>query len=232
MQTQKFQVHVVDPQAPAELDRDGRRALPSADWIVCAAPPRATVDFYRALLESPPSGLVCDIASIKSPLVEPIAALRRAGVSVGSFHPMFGPATVVLRGEDVVVCDTGDEEARAAIERLFGPTLARLVFVDLEKHDRLMAEVLALAHATTMAFSGAQSQVEIPPVHSTTYRVLEDLAGTLAEESPDVYFEIQADNPHAEGAVERLERAVHRILEVVRARDRVGFGDLMGRPSG
>ena len=228
LQAQRFQVQVVDPEATEELDRSGRDLLPSADLIICAIPPRAVVEFYRTLVVRPPAGLVCDIASVKSPLIDTISELQEAGVRVGSFHPMFGPATVVLRGEDVVVCDTGDEEAVASVRSLFAPTLARLFVVDVKEHDRLMAEILALAHATTMAFSSAQAGSELPPVHSTTYRVLEDLASALAQESPDVYFEIQADNPYAAGAVERLGRALERITEAVRTRDRKAFAALMG----
>jgi prephenate dehydrogenase len=50
---------------------------------------------------------------------------------------------------------------------------------------------------------------------------------SLSQESPDVYFEIQADNPHALGAVERLGQAVSRIAEAVRGQDREGFRRLM-----
>jgi chorismate mutase/prephenate dehydrogenase len=227
LQAQRFEVDVVDPAAPPELNRAGEDLLPSADLIVCAIPPLAIIEFYRSIGELDPVGLVCDIASIKSPLVGAISDLQKAGVRVGSFHPMFGPAAVLLRDEDVVVCNTGDIESLAQVRALFAPTTARLFEIPLEEHDRLMAEILALAHATTMAFAIAQGGDGIPPVHSTTYRALEELAHSLAQESPDVYFEIQADNPHAIGAVERLEQAVTRIARAIRSHDRSAFGELM-----
>ncbi|MDH3255634.1 MAG: prephenate dehydrogenase/arogenate dehydrogenase family protein [Acidobacteriota bacterium] len=227
LQTQRFQVQIVDPAAPEALDRAGRALLPSADWILCATPPGVLVELYRSFSMQPPKGLVCDIASIKSPLIGPIGELRSLGVRVGSFHPMFGPAAVVLRDEDVVVCDTGDADALEAVQSLFAPTSARLFLVDLDEHDRLMAEVLALAHATTMAFSVARASGEAPQVHSTSYKVLEDLATLLAAESADVYFEIQADNPFAGRALQRLAHAIERIERAVKSGDRPHFARLM-----
>jgi chorismate mutase/prephenate dehydrogenase len=231
LRAQQFKVDVVDPAAPEELDRSGRELLPSADLIICAVPPRSVIDFYRSLKGRPPVGLVCDIASIKTPLIDAITELQDIGVRVGSFHPMFGPTAVLLRGEDVVVCDTGDREGLEDVCALFAPTTARIFKVDLEEHDRLMAEILALAHATTLAFSVAQRESHVTPVHSTTYRALEELATSLAQESPDVYFEIQADNPHAAAAVERLGRALERLTDAVSRRDREAFGSLMRRAS-
>jgi chorismate mutase/prephenate dehydrogenase len=227
LRAQSFQVEVVDPAAPAEIDAAGRRALPRADFILCATPPGTTAALYREWLSSPPAGLVCDISSIKSPLVEPIRKLQGAGVQVGSFHPMFGPDTVVLRNEDVAICNTGDPSAKEALEGLFAPTSARLVRVELEEHDRWMAEILALAHATTLAFAGALAGGPRPDLHSTTFRALEKLAASLAEESPEVYFEIQADNPYASEAVGHLVGALGRLERAVAERDRETFQALM-----
>jgi prephenate dehydrogenase len=46
-------------------------------------------------------------------------------------------------------------------------------------------------------------------------------------ESPEVYYEIQADNPHALPAVERLGAAVERLLAAVRGRRPEEFAALM-----
>ena len=46
-------------------------------------------------------------------------------------------------------------------------------------------------------------------------------------ESPEVYYEIQADNPHSLPAVERLRDAVERLLAAVRERRPEEFAELM-----
>jgi chorismate mutase/prephenate dehydrogenase len=226
LSAQGYATGALDPAAAAGENAWARRRLPSAELVVCSTPPTATAGLYADWSQAPPSGVVVDIASIKTPLLEPIRALRRAGGRVASIHPMFGPSAVLLRDADVVVCDTGDPEATAAVERLFQPTTARLVRLPLAEHDHVMADLLSLAHAAAIAFALALPASD-HPVRSTTFQALESLAAAVVRESPDVYYEIQAMNPHSPAALERLRAAVDRIVAAVTARDPDGFRALM-----
>ncbi len=222
---QGYDAASLDPVAAAESER-ARRALPLVDLVVCSTPPVATARLYHEWCARPPAGVVVDIASIKTPLVEPIRALQRAGGHVASIHPMFGPATALLRDADVVVCDTGDAEATAAVERLFEPTTAHLVRLPLEEHDRMMGDLLSLAHATAIAFALALPETG-HPVRSTTFRALERLAAAVVRESPDVYYEIQALNPHSADAVARLRAGLERMVAAVTSHDAPAFRALL-----
>jgi chorismate mutase/prephenate dehydrogenase len=214
--SQGYDVHALDPAAPPDESARARELLPRADLVVCSAPPATIGALYREWTGAPPSGVVVDLASIKSPLVEPIRALRAAGARVASMHPMFGPSISLLRDADVVICDTGDADATAAVENLFRPTTARLVHVGLDEHDRIMADVLSLAHATAIAFALALPPAD-HPVRSTTYQRLESLSAQLVRESPDVYYEIQARNPHSSRALAALREAIDRIVAAAAA---------------
>jgi chorismate mutase/prephenate dehydrogenase len=200
--------------------------LAAAELVVCSTPPAVTADLYADWAHGPPAGVVFDIASIKTPLVEPIHALRRAGARMASIHPMFGPSAVLLREMDVVFCDTGDREASAIVERLFEPTTAHLVHLPLADHDRIMADLLSLAHATAIAFALALPADE-HPVRSTTFQALEKLAAAVVRESPGVYYEIQAMNPHSPAALDRLRAALDRIVAAITTRDAEGFRSLL-----
>jgi chorismate mutase/prephenate dehydrogenase len=229
LRTHEFEVSVLDPNSREGLDEDVEERLGDADLVVSAAPPSRTADLYTAWCSDPPTGVVCDMASIKTPLVASIRALQEAGVRVASFHPLFGPATTALRNSDVVICNVGDPGAEKTVADLFAPTLARLVRIDIDEHDRLMADMLTLAHAATLAFAGARlaGSRRSVDLHSTTERALESLAAHLVRESPEVYFEIQADNPHSMEAVKRLHDAVRRLESLVRQRDVEGFASWM-----
>jgi len=226
LSAQGYTTGVLDPAAAPEGNDWARRALPSAELVVCSTPPAATAELYMNWSRKPPAGVVVDIASIKTPLIEPIAALQRAGGRVASIHPMFGPSTFLLRDADVVICDTGDPEAISAVEELFQPTTVRIVHLPLADHDRIMADLLSLAHAAAIAFALALPQTE-HPVRSTTFRALESLAAAVVRESPDVYYEIQARNPHSSVALERLRVALDRIVTVIKAQDAEGFRALL-----
>lgn len=226
LDAQGYAAAVIDPAAPEEIDALGRKLLPRADLVLCATPPQRTAACYREWLERPPAGVIADIASIKAPLIGALRELQAAGARVASLHPMFGPATALLRDADVVICETGDEAATAEVEALFRPTTARLVRLPLDEHDRLMGDLLSLAHAAAIAFAVALPEDD-HPVRSTTFQALAGLASAAVRESPEVYYEIQAGNPHSLPAVERLRDAVDRLLAAVRERRGERFAELM-----
>ncbi|HZM16751.1 MAG TPA: prephenate dehydrogenase/arogenate dehydrogenase family protein [Candidatus Krumholzibacteria bacterium] len=226
LSAQGYTTGSLDPAAAPEENDWAHQALPAAELVVCSTPPAATAALYADWVRKPPAGVVVDIASIKTPLLEPIRALQRAGGRVASIHPMFGPSIFLLRDADLVICDTGDREAAAAVERLFQPTTAHLVHLPLADHDRVMADLLSLAHATAIAFALTLPETE-HPVRSTTFQALESLAAAVVRESPDVYYEIQTMNPHSAEALERLRSALDRIVGAVAARDAGGFRALL-----
>lgn len=226
LSAQGWDVSVLDPLADAAENRAATERLADAELVVLAAPPGAIASIYRGWADEPPGGVLLDLASIKTPLIEPIRRLRTAGARVASIHPMFGPSILLLRDADVVICDTGDAEATTLASRLFAPTTARVVHLPLEDHDRVMADLLSLAHATAIAFALALPESE-HPVHSTTFQALEGLSATVVRENPNVYYEIQADNPHSLDALERLQVALARVHEAVTTRSPGRFAELL-----
>ena len=226
LSAQDFTTYVLDRAAGEKENDRARGALPAADLVVCSTPPAATAELYMRWSDTPPEGIVVDIASIKSPLIEAIGALQEAGARVASIHPLFGPATDLLRDTDVVICDTGDSDAAEAVEGLFKPTTAHIVHLPLADHDRIMADLLSLGHVAAIAFALALPEAE-HPVRSTTFRALESLAADVVRESPDVYYEIQTHNPHASVAIDRLRDALDRIVRAIKDEDEKTFRDLL-----
>jgi chorismate mutase/prephenate dehydrogenase len=226
LSAQGFRTHVLDVVAGEGANEEARTALSDAELIICSTPPAATAVLYTGWAAAPPAGVVVDIASIKTPLIAAIRALQKGGGRVASIHPLFGPATMLLRDADVVVCDTGDAAATAVVEDLFARTTAHLVRMSLEEHDRIMADLMSLAHATAIAFAAALPPDE-HPVRSTTFRALEALAAQVVRESPDVYYEIQAMNPHSAAALGRLRSAVERMARALEAGDAPAFHALL-----
>ncbi len=223
---QGYTVGSLDVQASAEENAWAQGALGGADLVVSAAPPVATAQIYDAWATSPPRGVIADIASIKTPLLASIDRLQKAGARVASLHPMFGPSVLLLRDCDVVICDTGDTEAANEVTRLFASTTARLVHLPIVEHDRLMANALTLAHATAIAFALALPAAPTP-LRSTTLGALQSLAANVVRESPDVYFEIQARNPHSKDALARLRSSIERLQHAIEHDSAAEFAGLM-----
>ena len=236
---QGFVVEIADPNGKEDSAAAGwhhvanwRDAAPGHEFIVVAAPMPISNQILHELAEAPPPGIIFDLGSLKSPLRSGLTALAAAGARVTSVHPMFGPDTELLSGRHVIFINVGNADALAATQALFGATMATMVEMDLESHDRLIAYVLGLSHALNIAFFTAladsgEAAPTLATLSSTTFDAQLDIATKVAAENPDLYFEIQQLNDYGTESLSALLYAVERLRSVVRAGDRDGFRALM-----
>ena len=236
--SQGFEVQIADPGASAA---SGQTPAPLADWaqsdlshdfIVLATPLGATNAIMKQLAQRRPSGVVFDVGSLKSPLRSGLEALQAAGVRVTSLHPMFGPDTELLSGRHVIHIDLGVPEAREKVQALFAATMAEQVVMNIDEHDRLIAYVLGLSHAVNIAFftalaASGESAPRLVQLSSTTFDAQFDIASKVAEESPELYYEIQRLNDFGAESLDALSRAVADLRSAVQSGDQERFRTLM-----
>ena len=202
------------------------------DVIVVAAPLAVSGRILAQLAVLKPQGLVFDIGSLKSPLIDGLAELRDAGCRVTSLHPMFGPETRLLSGHHLIFCDSGVPEATAAAKELFGSTMVEQIDMGLDDHDRLIAYVLGLSHALNIAFFTAlaesgEAAPRLAKMSSTTFDAQLLVSAAVARDNPHLYFEIQNLNKFGLGPLDALCEAANRIRESVAGSDEQGFVELM-----
>jgi len=235
--SQGFTVEVADPAAAiagvARVD-DWRSTDLKHDYIVLATPLGITDGILKDLALRRPPGVIFDVGSLKSPLRAGLLALRSHGCKVTSVHPMFGPDTELLSGRHVVFVDLGNETALAAARELFASTMAEQVIMSLDEHDRLIAYVLGLSHALNIAFFTAlaesgEAAPKLARMSSTTFDAQLEVAGNVARESPELYYEIQSLNDYGAESLEALSQAIERIRTSVLSQDQAGFVALMRR---
>jgi chorismate mutase/prephenate dehydrogenase len=233
--SQGYDVEVADPRAPrGEVTHiaDWRRSSLDHELIVVAAPLGQTAAILDELAERRPAGVVLDIGSLKSPLRGALARLVAAGVKVASIHPMFGPDVELLSGCHVILVDLGVPDANRVAESLFANTMAEVVAMDLEHHDRAIAYVLGVSHALNITFFSALADTgeaagELIRLSSTTFDRQLAVARAVANENPRLYFEIQHLNRYGLESLDALCRAAERIRSLVEAGDEHGFSEIM-----
>ncbi len=234
LSSQGFSVVVADPAVTPPGIADWRQARGPFDVYVVATPIAVTRTVLQEMAEAPPTGLIFDIGSLKTPLRAGLKALAEAGAKVASVHPMFGPDTKLLSGRHVVVVDVGVPEAIAESKELFSSTMATIVEMDLDSHDRLIAYVLGLSHALNIAFFTALAESgetagRLAHLSSTTFDNQLEVATQVASENPHLYFEIQYLNEYGQESLEALSAAVERLRSLVADGDEGGFVALMER---
>jgi chorismate mutase/prephenate dehydrogenase len=237
LQSQGFTVESSDPAGAPEgaLEVvDFRELALDHDLIVVATPLGHTNAVLEALAARRPAGVIFDLGSLKSPLRSGLAALQAAGCRVTSVHPMFGPDTELLSGRHVIFVDLGSAAALALARELFTPTMVEQVVMTLDEHDRLIAYVLGLSHALNIAFFTAlegsgEAAPRLAKLSSTTFDAQLDVATRVAQESPDLYFEIQRLNDFGGESLDALATAVAKVRDAVTSGDREAFRELMER---
>lgn len=202
------------------------------DVIVVAAPLAVSGRILAQLAVLKPRGLVFDIGSLKSPLMDGLKELLTAGCHVTSLHPMYGPDTRLLSGRHLIFCDVGDASATASAKELFAATMVEQLDMGLEDHDRLIAYVLGLSHALNIAFFTAlaesgEAAPKLAQMSSTTFDSQLLVSAAVAKDNPHLYFEIQSLNRFGLGPLDALCEAATRIRETVAGGDEEAFVELM-----
>lgn len=230
LSSQGFSVEIADPafeMGDADFV-DWRDSDLEQELIVVAAPLRASRAILDGLVERRPSGVVFDLGSLKAPLAESLRRLAASGVQVTSIHPLFGPSAELLSGRVVVFIDLGKPDAVASARNLFASTMAGQIEMTLEEHDRLMRWILALSHATNIAFFSAlaksgEAARNLAGLASPTFDHQLEMARRVAAENPHLYYEIQALGEEPGAAFAALAAAAADLERVVAEQDEEAF---------
>lgn len=235
LSSQEFSIEVADPNPPDDgfphLTRWQDSEL-DHELIIVATPLRASRQILDELVDRKPPGVVFDIGSLKTPLGESLERLVDAGVEVASVHPMFGPDAELLSGRHIILVDVGCSTANDKVRALFGSTMAEIVEMPLEEHDRTIAYVLGLSHALNIAFMTAlaesgQAVPHLAEISSTTFDRQLEISAAVARENPHLYFEIQNLNTYGRESLKSLSAAAAAVEKVVRSGDEDAFVKLM-----
>ena len=204
----------------------------SADLIVLAVPMSACAGVLEELARAEVPGVVAEMCSLKGHLDSIADRLRRGGLRLVSFHPLFGPDVRMLSGRTIVFCDEARPEDLEVVRGLFAETSARLVAMSSLEHDRRMGLVLGLTHLANLVFARAVSHsslsaTELAEVAGVTFTKQLATTREVAAENPGLYFEIQVLNRTTPETGRWLRQALDEWLTVIDSGDAAAFEQLM-----
>ncbi|MGM0576836.1 MAG: prephenate dehydrogenase/arogenate dehydrogenase family protein [Myxococcota bacterium] len=212
-----------DAREPAEVVR-------AADVTILAVPMSAAVEATRALAPHVrPDALFCDINSLKVEVCR--AAEEVCPGEVLGLHPMFGPSVRSFAGQKVVVCRI---RSGPRTDWLLGELRALDMALhpsDPETHDRMMAVVQVLVHFRTLVMGEALRRIGVPiedslAFTSPAYRLELAVVGRLFAQDPDLYAEIEMQNPFGAEVRRAFVEAAGDLRDIADGGDRAGFHDL------
>ncbi len=226
----RIRVYDLGENAQFPVERDLEKGVLDAEIIVLATPISATREMLDKVIALRPQGLVFDISSIKTPIIDLLRRGAQEGLRICSLHPMFGPDTISIIDRNVVLCDCGSTEAVDQARVLVDG--ANIIDMPVEDHDPLMAYVLGLSHAVNISFFEAlrRSGVDYATLRkaaSTTFQKQVETARGVSAENAQLYYEIQHLNPYNERALAFLQQSVEELRRAATAGDREAFDAMM-----
>lgn len=208
-------------------------ALRRADTVVCAISLELLVDVLPRLLALVgPRCTLIETLSIKAPFADLLERTGYAldGREVAGVNPMFSgdldpvgrPVATVVYGRE-----TGGPHAGAFFDVLRRAGLV-IVPTDPRAHDRSMAALQTLVHGAVLAFGDVLSDAALDidallALASPPFRVMFALLARMTRNHPDVYWEIQTQNPYARDARHALADALARLERTCTADDVASF---------
>jgi prephenate dehydrogenase len=216
-----FSCDVRNPDAAVQ------RALGAAELVILAVPERVALEAWpkiSALLGA--RTLLVDTLSVKSRFAE-LVHHAHAQAEVLSINPMFAPSLGFAGNNAAAVPLVDGPQTKAFIE-LLESWGCRVQLVSAEEHDRTTAAVQVATHAAILTFGASlmrlgydarQAAALMTPPHRSMLALLE----RIATANPEVYWEIQAENPFAASARAALSSGLSDLARWVDQGDYAAF---------
>lgn len=227
--SERMGLQVIGRDPAAENCIGERELVERSDVLIFSAPIRATPDLIRDYVRiaggCEHGKLWMDVTSIKTAAVK---ALLASQAEIVSLHPMTAPPkSPTLKGRAMVVCEARLQEWRGWLQRLYAALEAECVPATPEQHDRVMALVQAMGHATHLAqasvlrefATGVGELRALLPFRTAIFEMDYAVIARILSLNPAIYEDIQFGNPHTAPVLDAL------LMQLVTLREQVRRGD-------
>lgn len=227
--SERMGLQVIGRDPTGDTALSPRELIEGADVLVFCAPIRHTValirDYVAAADGAERGRLWMDLTSIKH---GPVAELLRSRAEVAGLHPMAAPPKIpTLKGRVLAVCPARLHAWRDWLDGFLAATQAQCVTVEPERHDKAMALVQGLVHASHLAQAAVLRELApavgglegLHPLRTVGYELDLTVSERILAGNPAIYEDIQFENPHVLPALDRLAAAVDLLRQAIRRGD-------------
>jgi len=192
-------------------------AILKADYVMLCTPTRRTPEVIRLIAKEMKRGTyLIEISSQKSKTVSALSKIP-AKINPICIHPMFGPGSKNLKGQNIISVPVKDAKKELAVAKSLFPS-ANFVTIDVIEHDKKIAVILGLTHLINLVFANIISKDEsaslTEKMSGTTFKAQKILAESIMTESPEL-IETIISNPELRRVAEEFWKDVGRLLTAV-----------------
>jgi prephenate dehydrogenase len=205
------------------------KAVNDADLVIISVPIAAFGQIAEALSPYVKKGqIIIDVTSVKAMPVEVMHENFSECLVLGA-HPVFGPGATGIKGHNIVLTPTGDDEKALAEKALdfMEKRGARVELMTPAEHDRRMAVVLGLAHYIAIVSGDTLLDIDnladMEIASGITFRVLMTLIASVLGEDPSLYAAIQTSLPELPSFESAFIGKASEWAELVKNKDSAEF---------
>ncbi|MDE1728253.1 prephenate dehydrogenase/arogenate dehydrogenase family protein [Candidatus Nitrosotalea okcheonensis] len=192
-------------------------AILTADYVILCIPVKRTPETIRLIAkEMKRDSYLIDISSLKT---KTAAALSKIPDKVNPIciHPMFGPGTKKLKGQNIISIPIRDAKKEMAVTKsLFEE--ANFVQIDATEHDKKIAIVLGMPHLVNLALANIFAKEEnftlVEKMAGTTFKAQKLLTTGIMTE-PQELIETIISNPEIRRYAEEFWKDIGRMLILI-----------------
>lgn len=156
--------------------------------------------------------LLMDFCSLKEKILKSMTGTTPA--EVAGMHPLFGPFTDSIKGQNVILCPGRGEQWLKWLENEFVSRGAFVTVMDPMSHDRQMAVVQGLTHFLTICMGRTLQKMKMNSntalsCSTPVFRINYDLIGRLFAQDLDLYKSIINKNKHFNDVLDVFLSAVN-----------------------
>jgi prephenate dehydrogenase len=174
--------------------------------------------------------LLMDLTSLKQ---EPVRTMLASSVSeVIGCHPLFGPRTESIAGQNVVLCPARGERWISWLRDVLIKHGALVVETTPENHDGMMAIVQGLNHFNTIAMGVALGRSgftlsELKPFLTPAFNAKLKIIEKVFCQNPGLYADILTMNPQISPFIEKYATIVADLADFIHQKNADGMTNLM-----
>ena len=149
--------------------------------------------------------LLMDFCSLKESILKNM--LSSTSAQVTGTHPLFGPFTDSIRGQNIIICHGRGTKWLEWLEHEFTKKGAIVTHMDPVTHDKNMAVVQGLTHLLTICLGRTLQKLNMAPSDAVLYstpvfRLKIDLLARLFAQDLGLYANLIGKNTHVKDAVD------------------------------
>ncbi len=207
----------------------------NSDIVIVSVPMNFTAGVIREVADYMKEGsLLIDVTSVKEGPSNVMAEVLPDNVDFIPTHPIFGPRTVNLDNQIIVLTPV---EKGPWYERVYNYLESKnmhIIETTAKEHDYMMSIVQVLTHFSFISTASAMEKLKVnisetEDFESPIYNLMIDMIARIASQNPYLTYYIQTMNNNGDNIRNAFADAVIELKEVINNGDELTFVEIANR---